>query len=332
MSITAVRKVGWMTFTFALALMLGQACQKTATFSGSAKNQSQGNPTNQLNGNGDSYGGKPTIFVHSENNPCSEKGANGQPLPKNEIFVFSNNTAQLVRENCIDLDLPLNIPFNDLTFTSPVGPILYQGKSFQMQPNQGDFSLVAASCPSPMVSKPSAKRTNLMLSSQVLTDTSVWFNHIGIGVGLNGSLASLFRYQISRNSSVNLEYWRRIHQSDFPLSGGTPYVYSFLVEEGNLNEVNFILTQTSFSALSLVLNISSGQVVEFQRNNIPSYSVTSYPVGKGRFFSVYFSLAGGGLDTVIGITPNGVVSHSPAFGDFIYGTAIQLEEINNFCQ
>lgn len=290
---------------------------------------------NTSQGNGDSYGGKLTVYNHlNVSQPCAERGKDGRALPNAQIFISGPTTALLVRDNCADLDTPVAIQMSDLQFLQDgTGDILYQNQRFAilLPQLQNDLSTVAANCPAGLTPIASPNRTNLMQSSQLLTDTNVWWNHIGIGTSLDGSFGGLLRFEISRNDAGNLDYWRRIHQSDFPLTPNRTYAYSFLAKPKAVNEAMFSLSVSGISSLSLIFNLQDGSYTEQQRLNIPNYSVTSVPFSNGRFYTVYFTMPATTASSVIGITPNGILTTTAAVGDSISATAVQLEDVSTFC-
>src|SRR5690349_1840497 len=96
-----------------------QGCSDSLLFRGNSGTYAQ-----KSENNGDGYTGKPTPYDFLDTRKvCTELGANGQPLPTNQIFLFPSGGAQLVRENCIDIP-PRNLSSQEYSFESN-GDILF---------------------------------------------------------------------------------------------------------------------------------------------------------------------------------------------------------------
>jgi hypothetical protein len=313
-------------------LVFGQACSQSRFDSKDAASGKSSDPTG-TQGNGDSYGGKPTRYhLLNPNQSCAELGADGRPLPAKVIFTYPNRTAALVRENCADLNVPRAITQAELAFNSDASVVAYNGESYGRQPDANEFGVVAARCPAGMSPIAGATRVNLNASGQALTNNADWDNHVGIATRLSGSLAGLFRYEILRDDPANLDFWRRIHPAVEDLDGGRSYAYSFLAQPGTLNEAFFSVYRNGAGALSIVVNLSNGTWFQQENTGFGAFSVETRRISGGWFTTVYFTTPAGVTNTVIGIAPNGASPRVPAAGDSIHATAVQLEAIDSFCR
>lgn len=84
-------------------------------------------------GNGESYDGLTRYFYLDQANACSQVDASGQPLPNAEIDL-SNQSAELVRNNCLALNPPQSLPMSQLRPTNDgTGDIIYNSQTFVPQ-------------------------------------------------------------------------------------------------------------------------------------------------------------------------------------------------------
>lgn len=284
-------------------------------------------------GNGDGYEGKPGIYDHAiVANPCSDKGANGQALPNNEVFLYKDGTADLVRKNCVDLTPPQSIDPSTLTYNSQTKTVTVGTETFNERV-QTDFDVIAAQCPGGMTGKPIAlsQRVNMLGDSQYLLSSN-WMIDSALSRTLVGSMASLPAFQIFRQTTAN-EYWRRILQVPF-LTANKYYAFSFFMKVDSIDKVvvNFqqckgtgCAPQMNFELVSESIN---SQIVNPTGTNGATYSIRSF--AGGRIITVYFH-PDSTYPTEMGIAPWSELSASPQ-GESILATALQLEDVSTFCQ
>jgi hypothetical protein len=287
----------------------------------------------QYSGNGDAYEGKLTRYSHFDNK-CTELGKNGQPLPDRMIYVLGDYPkikAQLVRENCLDKNVPVDLNISQIQFSGPdgTGDVVYQGVNYQMLAPSGDFDVVAASCPAGRAPLSSPKRVNMLLASQNLTDPA-WDPVDGIGVALNGSLAGLPRYQILRDDPNYVDFWRRVGQVR-PLQAGRTFAFSFLAKAGTSDWAGFSFYERMDYTFTLSVNLSTGQVRDDGNVGVPSVQTVSRVFGGGRFITIYFTTTGPVSYGALGVYPSVATGQPYKFGDSISATAVQLEDVSTFC-
>jgi hypothetical protein len=293
----------------------------------------------KASGNGGVYEGKPDIYYHYETSaPCSDRGANGKPLPNKQIFIVrSGQTSipQLVRENCSDLAVPVNLASDSLVFFNDgSGNFSYQGESYKAYTPASDFEVVAAGCPSGYVQRIGGAHQNLLQYSQDFFSSPWQFN--GIQGMLMGSLGSLPRFQLLRNDSSTLEWWRRVHQP-VTLEAGKTYAFTFYAQKGTVSEAYFSGAQTNNLAINVYFDLTTGAGRDVSSGGFNNLSFASRPFSGGFILTTYFT-ASQTFVNYVGVTaaapagPNGI-NDGPMgqVGDSIFATAVQLEDVNNFC-
>lgn len=286
------------------------------------------------NGNGDAYEGKLTRYSHYDS-PCAEVGKNGQPLPNRQIYLFGdypNIKAQLVRDNCTDRDVPLELDISQVTFSGPsgTGDLLYAGASFQVLQQKGDFDVVAAECPAGRTPLSSPSRVNLLASSQNLSDSNAYMPTDGISATLNGSLASLPRYEILRNDPNFTDFWRRVGQV-LPLPAGKTYAFTFLAKESSSQWAGFSFYEAMDYTFSLSVNLLTGQVRDDGNVGVPNVQTVSRLFGGGRLITIYFTTPKPAAYAAVGVYPSAATGQPNKYLDSIHATALQLVDVANFC-
>lgn len=286
-----------------------------------------------LSGNGDAYEGRLTRYNLVEQQPCPESGANGQPLPNRQIHLMGtppNARAFMVRENCSDLPAPVALDSSLVTVGSN-GQLTYESQVYTELTVVGDFDVVAASCPSGMSPRSGGTHVNLLQDSQNLS-SQAYEIPTGIGSSLTGSLGGLPRYEIVRNDSANLDFWRRVSQV-LAMKGGKRYAFTFFAKPGTSVWAGFGFYEAMSLTFTLAINLSTGAVRDDGTVGVQNVSVTSRPLSGGRIVTVYFDLPQDAAYGASGVFPSTASSAAYGnFGDSIYATAMQLEDVSNFCQ
>jgi hypothetical protein len=162
-----------------------------------------------------------------------------------------------------------------------------------------------------------------------LTDPA-WDPVDGIGVALNGSLASLPRYQILRDDPNYVDFWRRVGQV-MPLRAGRTFAFSFLAKAGTSDWAGFSFYERMDYTFTLSVNLSTGQVRDDGNVGVPSVQTVSRVFGGGRFITIYFTTTGPVSYGALGIYPSVATGQPYKFGDGISATAVQLEDVSTFC-
>lgn len=271
--------------------------------------------------NGEGYGGKPTPYDFSDaNRTCADIGANGKPLPNSQIFLFSNNTARLVRENCADI-VPRTLSIADYSFAAN-GNLIYQNQTFLRNSSQSPFDVVAATCPAGKTMLANATRTSFVQEPLDL-QSAVW-EHGGLAVTLEGSLASLPLYRVERNDPTALESWHRMAQSPI-LTAGESYVYSFYVRPDASEKAMFTSYFPNTQDFRIEFDLVGGGATVQSAVGVAQVSTKARAFAGGLFISIYFqSLASTSANI-------GIASSGAFLGSAISTTALQLERISNFC-
>ena len=306
-------------------VLLFQNCSQANFLGGTTAQMSPGN------GNGDFYGGKPTLYSHYETTACAQTGRDGKALPNGQILNDAPGSFKLVRENCADLE-PSTIASADIQIAS--GNLVYAGRSYSADPVKEDFSVLAANCPTGRTLKANPVRTNLIPNAQDLTNTATWWNNDGITSSLETSIAGLPAYAITRTDASRLDYWRRAHP-DLILPASKTYAVSFFARAGNVGEVYFAHVQGS-DVISVILDISTGTVRVFEQTGFTYLATESRAIGNSRFFTIFFTTPAGLTQTAgaLGFAPNGLDSafnQSSRLGDTITLSTPQLEDVDSFC-
>jgi hypothetical protein len=288
-------------------------------------------------GNGDGYEGKPdAIFVeHEQNLPCSDIGANNQPLPNREIFYYQSLPySYLVRKDCQDIT-PVKIDNSQIQvvesspgsrlFTS----LVYNGQSYTPMV-EGDFAVIAANCPTGMSAKPGAVRTNIFKDSQNLA-TANWIYHDGIQnpPQLIGTIAGLPGWAVRREGTL-MEFYRRAHQVP-QMNAGTRYALTYLVRSGTKTSASIHLWQWQRSSYIFDIDLVTGAISLQDNQGFASAEAVVTSFSGGKIITLYFEpLNTWEMD--IGITPQATWRMPGIPGDDVSVTAAQLEEVSNFCQ
>ena len=318
------KKSGSIVLTLLVASVLTasfQNCSEPLSFktTQSSKAQESGG------GNGDGYLGKPTIYdFHSQTSACTQLGANGSALPNDVIFVYPSLKALKVRSDCQDVT-PQPIASGDISLNADSSRLTYQQMSFVRRDVVNDFSVVAAACPAGMTPLASPIRTNLMRDSQDMTGSG-WANiHPGLGYALDGVIASLPRWSVSRASPPYGTTWYRPSQQ-INLVAGTRYAYTFAAEKRTVDGANIHIYQTGGANIHVQLDLTNGVANVQSTTGVTGFSNRVSPLGKGFVTTLYFDATTSGLADI------GVVSLTANPGDSIYTTAFQLEDVRAFCQ
>jgi hypothetical protein len=271
--------------------------------------------------NGEGYSGKPTPYDFTDKNQaCSDKGANGKPLPNSQIFTFPNGLVQVVRENCADIT-PRTLSSQEYSFANN-GDLLYQNQTFAINLNQDPFAVVAASCPTGRTLLANPVRTSLMRDSLDL-QTSGWESP-GLAVNLEGSLASLPVFKVERNDPNALESWHRMAQSPF-LASGESYVFSFFVKPDPNEKVMFTSYYPNVQDFRMEFDLVTGAATVQSLTGVKLLSTKAQLFAGGLYINIYFQ-------TLSNVQANiGMASSGQFLGSSISTTALQLEKLSNFC-
>jgi hypothetical protein len=277
-------------------------------------------------GRGESYDGKPTVYVHFDSNsPCTDVGANGLALPNHEIFLMKDKTSHLVRKDCMDI-AAIAIDSQEISLDPDgSGSFTYQGHHYIPHTSVSDFDVISAQCPASLKLKVSPSRVNLIKSSQYIVPTD-WTLSAGISSIIEGTLGSLPKAKIFRDNANHLEFYNRIAQ-DVALYGNTDYAFSILGTNGNISEASLLMHDGSGSSLTINLDLHSGISSIIDAQGFTQVTVSSIPFSGGHFFTTYFK-----TPNTIGVTNIGLTPGQNAFGASIYATAAQLEGLSAFCE
>jgi hypothetical protein len=271
--------------------------------------------------NGEGYGGKPTPYDFADQNSrCSEIGANGKPLPNSQIFLFASGLAQLVRENCTDIQ-PRPLSSQEYSVDSS-GNILYHNQIFIPNVNQTPFDVVAASCPAGKTMLTNPVRLSLMREPLDL-QASMW-EHPGLAVNLEGSLASLPLYQVQRNDPNALESWHRMAQS-LIFETGQSYVFSFYVKPDATEKVMFTSYYPNLQDFRVEFDLITGAATVYSTIGVNLISTKAQNFAGGLYINIYFQ-AQNNVHANIGMASSGQF-----LGSSVSATALQVEKLSNFC-
>lgn len=272
-------------------------------------------------GNGDGYTGKPSPYNYKDPLAmCLEKGANGEPLPNAQIFVFPSGGVQLVRENCADIP-PRPLLASEYSFDAS-GNIMYQNQVYQLTPIQTGFEIVAAACPAGRTLLPNPDRRSL-IGAPVDLQSSAWA-HQGLTVSLLGSLASLPLYQVQRTDPAMLEGWRRLNQS-LNLNGNETYVFSFFAKPDANERLLFTSFFANYHDLRVEFDLSNGNAFVQSSSGIKTLTTQTTAFAGGLYINVYFELNANSPANI------GIASVGTTLGSSVAATAVQLERVANFC-
>jgi hypothetical protein len=278
----------------------------------------------QMSGNGDGYGGKITVYHHvDDQRPCSELGTTGRPLPNDSVFAYEEGKAQLVRERCRDIP-PRDLAPAEFKIEAS-GDLTLAGRSFQPHVPT-DFEAAAAVCPAGLNPLPAPVRNNLIDNALNLA-ADPWGTLGGIAVGLNGSIASLPSYLLTRDRDASADPALRLDQF-VPLKRNTRYAFSFLARRGSSGAVRLMMFDQSPTLVTgdARWSLADGSLIDSDQTNLTLVSHASRPVGEAFFYTIYFRTPNTvrGLDIGIAADDNGA-------GASIFATAAQLEDLSTFC-
>jgi hypothetical protein len=284
-------------------------------------------------GNGGAYEGKITIYnAYDSVRPCAEIGANSKPLPNHQIQE-TQVSLKLVRENCVDLPTPKDL---DASQVSGLGTsqITYSGISYSELTVLNDFDVVAGSCPAGKTLNSNAVRNNLIIAGLNLFD-GVWDQSQNVDVSSAGSLGSLPRFNITRNTN---SYWYERPQQPVNVVSGVDYSFTFLVMKQNIQEVLISGYYNSSTMLNAYFNLDTGIGRDVGSSGINNVSFASRPFSGGYIVTVFFTSPLSAPIT-IGVAPGPLLGPNLIFdnpqgqaGDSVAATAFQLEQVSNYCQ
>jgi len=291
-------------------------------------------------GNGGAYEGKLTRYASFDvSQPCLEMGSNLKPLPNKQIHLFENSSQsslELVREQCKDLKTPQAIPPEAVTISS-TGELTYSGSKFSAQELPGDFDIVAASCPAGYLPQANAVRTNLFNNAFNIMAPYWWYPQGLVGT-LTGSLGSLPRFQVLRQTSEALEFYHRPHQ-EVALTAGTEYAFTALVQQENVKDAYLSGWYQNGMDMNVYFDLNTGVGKDVGSIGTTDLRFSSRPFSGGWILTIYFTAPTSGINA-LGVTtgppvgPNGInIQPQPSaqIGDSISVTALQLEELSSFC-
>lgn len=271
--------------------------------------------------NGEGYGGKPTPYNFEDPKlSCSEIGANGKPLPRAQIFLFSSGLAQLVRENCADIT-PVPLSSQDFSMGSQ-DEIIYKNQSFLANRSLDAFEVVAASCPAGQTMRAAPVRLSDLQAPLDLQDP-IW-EHGGLSVTLEGSLASLPLYNVRRSDPSALESWHRMAQSPL-LRASESYVFSFYVKPSATEKAMFTSYYPNVQDFRIEFELLTGTANVQSLTGVNLISTKAQAFAGGLYVSIYFQPLS---DVQANI---GVASSGQFLGSNLSMTALQLETVSNFC-
>lgn len=324
-------------FAMAVIMVVGfQNCSAPKRFG------SQGSNT-QMSGHGEGYSGKTELFAYFDSRqPCSKFDRYGRPLPNFQIFyqLKAGSTIRaphLVRKTCQDID-PLEIDPKEIT-ASDSSSITYQGMTFGELTTNGDFDVVASSCPAGKSPIAGAVRKNIFVSAFDWTNLSngAWFWHQGVIANLYGTIQSLPSYVISRNDPAALNGYERASQFH-NLQPSTDYVFSFVARPGTVNGATVRATRGSiapdYEGLAVDFNFQTGTASVRNNTGLPGATATMVPFGNGYLCTLYFrttSMTAFTAPMEIGVGPMDA-GYVARVGDSVIATAAQLEPVSEFCQ
>lgn len=289
------------------------------------QNSNSSAASNTDSGNGDGYGGKPTIFDYSDNqNPCKELSTRGRPLPNSQIFKYSNK-ASLTRKECQDIT-PISIATSDVTMQLD-GSLNYSGQSF-LPSALNEFDLKVPNCPSGMMFKPVVQHNNLLYSPLDLTDSSAWDTmQNSIAANLFGSFGGLPMFRVSRNVDASVQTWLRLNEYIL-LSPNRHYAFSFFARADNAPELSMLIYDSAplLVDVGVTWNLTTGAVMENRNVGLLEVATSATPVAGGFFFTYYFKTNSmiRGLD--IGFAPK-----QTSIGNSIFAAGAQLEDMDSIC-
>lgn len=277
-------------------------------------------PSLNASGNGDGYSGKLTRFEQNDPmSPCQEIAENKKPLPNGVIYAYPEGKIELVRSQCKDI-----VPFAVSDFNLTENFIEYNNLKFFATEQPSDFQVLAASCPPGTMQNASSNRINLFSNSIDLVNGS-WSLHPGLSVTPDGTLAGLPLFKIKRISPALTESWRRLYSHSM-ITTNQRYVFSFFAKTNvseNAYVVGYLPSNGAF--FQSAFNLMTGLPLNSLANGFSNISYSTKAFSDGLFISVYFTP---GIDDSLYV---GVAQESANLETGISVTALQLENISNFC-
>ena len=280
-----------------------------------------------MNGNGDSYSGKPVFFNAAESgNPCNRLSNQGHPFPSQQIFAI-NGVYSLVRENCHDI-VPRALDVSSLQISADGTSLQYQGHSFALQNDLTEFNQVPVVCSSGK--SIDTVMGNLFFSPLNLAE-SVWRVHPEITAQLDGSIEALPKFRVEVTDAQALEDWRRVSQNA-NLSPKTDYVTTFLLQAGSSDLASISYNELPAGQFVVVVYLRNVQAwIQYQTGAANPVVTSVQRYGDAVAVSVAFtssaSMNGPGGD--IGVAPYRPGNNDRySVGDSIYATAASL----NLCR
>lgn len=271
--------------------------------------------------NGEGYGGKPTPYDFLDpKRVCADVGANGKPLPTSQIFVLSDKSVQLVREGCADTK-PRTLAASEYSF-APNGDVVYQNQTFTRNTTQDPFDIVAATCPSGRTPLANPVRTSF-LAEPLDLQAPVW-ESAGLAVTLEGALASLPLYQVQRNDPTMLEGWHRMAQSPI-LTSGEAYVFSFYAKPDSSARALFTSYYPGVQDFRIEFDLVTGAATVQSAVGVKLLSTKAQSFAGGLYINIYFESLNNTSANI------GVASAGEFLGSSISMTALQFEQVSNFC-
>jgi hypothetical protein len=295
-----------------------QACTNEVNFS-SAENLANIKPQN-----GEPYKGKPDPFdLVLPNQQCTEVGANGRPLPNSQIYIFASGSAQLVRENCVDIT-PRDLTANDYIKMAS-GDVIYQNQTFTNNVNQGDFDVLAATCPAGKTLLANPVRKNL-LNGGLNFLSPRWQLAPGTTVTFDGSMYSLPGYKIEVVDPTQAQ-WNGVAQTQnlSTLSSAETYVFSFYIKTSATEKLHFAAFFYNNHDLDIEFDLLTGASRTIRSTGATILSTKAQMIGGNLYINIYYRLL------VSSSSNMGINSQNTVMGSQLTATAIQLEQLSNFC-
>ena len=277
-------------------------------------------------GNGDGYGGKPTIFhQYDPSSACTEKNSFGEALPKSTIFRYSSGNGHLVRDNCKDLNDPVAIPAASLSVDGSGTQLSYASRTYGAH-TPASFDVYAAACPAGWTPIAGATRTNLFIDPFLMSDINSWgrVDSTNFDVTADGVLGGLPGFLLNRAGPQ--EPYVRVEQS-LPVARNRVYAVSVFAK-ANTNRSLLIQGFETNNEFEYRFDIDTGAVISDYVVGGTFIGTTSHAVADGRYITLYYRTPGSAGELNIGFAPGG----DPAnVGDSIFVTAPQIEDVTTYC-
>ena len=275
-------------------------------------------------GNGDGYGGKPTIF-HQYDGSCTEKNSFGEVLPKSTIFRYTSGNGHLARDNCKDLTDPVAIPAAELSVDVSGTKLTYAARSFDAH-TPASFDVYAAACPTGWTPIANASRTNLFASPFDLANVNAWgrVDSNDFDVVADGVLGGLPGFRLDRARPQ--EAYVRVEQS-VPVNRNRVYAVSVFAK-ANTSRSLLIQAFEANNEFEYRFDIDTGAVISQYAAGATILGTTSHAVADGRYITVFYRTTNGASEQNLGFAPG----EDPAnVGDSIFVTAPQFEDVTTYC-